>query len=379
MLAFDIDEKRVVDRFLELVRIDSPSKHEAEVAKHCAKVLGELGFDVRIDGTAERTGCESGNVIGFLPASPSVAGAIALASHMDTVEPGRGIEPIITDGIISSAGDTVLGSDDKSGIASIIEAVQSIIENGAEHPNILVIFTTGEEIGLLGATALELTETERETFAGAPCLVADSDGAPGAITIGAAYHYEFVAEFKGLASHAGVEPDKGRSAIRMASEAISMMRLGGLGELATANIGSIGGGTATNVIPDSCKIEGECRAMTSEEVEAIRDDMQRCMESGAAKFGGSVDAKWKLSYPGMKLERDDELVLKLEGVANDLGLPFSADYSAGGSDANILGSKGFKPITVATGMTNFHATNELIEIEDLRNCARFIMNAIVSL
>ncbi|MDY0088344.1 MAG: M20/M25/M40 family metallo-hydrolase, partial [Coriobacteriia bacterium] len=234
--------ERLISRFLDLVRIDSPSGEEAAVAHHCATALEAMGFAVCTDDTMAVTGSDTGNLIAELPGTVAGAPVLLLSAHLDCVEPCRGVEPVVRDGVVFSAGETVLGADDKAGIAAIFEALERVLADEAPRGDIRVVLTVGEERGLRGAKALDPASAAADL-----CLVLDADGEPGGIVTAAPTHYTFVAEFTGTAAHAGVEPEAGRSALVMAAAAIDAMVLGRLDEHTTANVGTISGGTATNV------------------------------------------------------------------------------------------------------------------------------------
>ena len=257
-----MSDDRLLETFLDLVRIDSPTGSEAACAAYCAGALREIGFDVRFDDSASVTGSDTGNLIALLPGT--VGRTLAFSAHLDCVEPCRGVEARIVDGIVVSAGDTVLGSDDKAGPAAAIETARRLAERGGPRPALKMLFTVQEEVGLVGAKALDPADVGCDL-----CLVLDADGAPGGIVIAAPTHYTFFAEFTGRASHAGVAPEKGVSAIRMAADAISHMRLGRLVAETTANVGSIKGGGATNVIAARCEMTGECRSLDPGTVHAV--------------------------------------------------------------------------------------------------------------
>lgn len=365
-----MDTRRLTSAFEELVRIDSLSRHEAGVAYHCEGLLRDMGFSVRFDASAAKTGSDTGNLIacrrGELPSS------VVLAAHMDCVAPCNGVVPVCEDGVYRSAGDTVLGADDKAGIAAILEGVACALSSGRDLPTIFVLLTTCEELSLLGAKHLDEDALYLDGVpTDAPCVVFDADGAPGTIVLGAPYHYTFAATFKGRAAHAGVEPENGISAIAMASDAISRMRLGRLDKRTTANVGLIQGGREVNIVADSCWVSGECRSLYADRVEAARAQLTESMEAAAAAAGGSVDVEWTVDYPGVLYDADDPLVAMLERAAESVGLPIGHHISGGGADANLLALRGVRPITVSIGMTDFHTPGEHITVEDLENSARF--------
>ena len=367
-----MDNQRLLESFTNLVKIDSPSRGEGKIAAYLGNELESMGFSVSFDGSSSVTGSDTGNLIARL--SGTAPGIVALTAHMDSVEPCCGIEPVVEDGVIRSAGETILAADDKAGIAAILEAVQSVREEGVPYPDILVIFTTCEELSLLGAKALP-----EGTFAeGTPCFVLDAGGAPGTIVMKAPSHYIFRAAFTGRAAHAGVEPEAGLSAIQMAAWAISHMELGRLDEATTANVGMIEGGTAFNVVPDQCLVSGECRSFYADRLLACKARITEALEAGASQFAGSVETSWELDYPEVTYDEDDPLVARLSEVARSIGLAANLTVSGGGADTNVFAKQGAKAITLGIGMSAFHSKSEYIALKDLEDSARLVEATIAS-
>lgn len=360
---------RVLDTFLDLVRISSPTGGERGVAEYCGKMLQDSGCTVRFDDTQEQTGSDTGNVIATLTGSaPGMC--IALSAHMDCVDPCEGVEPIIEDGVVRSAGDTVLGGDDKVGVAAILEAIRRLAESGEPHADVKVLFTVGEEQGLNGAKALA-----REDAAADVCLVLDADGPIGGIVTSAPTHYTFEARFVGKAAHAGVEPESGISAITMAADAIGRMQLGRLDERTTANIGTIQGGSATNVVAPTCALTGECRSRDRQRVEEVRVAMDAAMREAAVAHGGAVEISWTLAYEGFDVPADSAAVLLLESACTDIGVTPSRFATGGGSDGNVIAALGTPTVVLATGMTKVHTTDEELAIADLERLADLLVAA----
>ncbi len=351
--------ERVLDTFLDLVRIDSPSLSEAAVAAYCESALEQAGCEVRLDDSARITGSDTGNLIATLPAVGSDR-TLLLSAHMDCVEPCRGVVPVVEDGLIRPAGETVLGADDKAGVAAIIETVRRLAAHDGPRPALRVILTVAEEIGLSGAKALDPKDVNGDL-----CLVLDADGVPGGIVIAAPTHYTFVATFKGLASHAGVAPEEGRSAIVMAARAICAMRTGRLDQATTANVGTISGGTATNVVAPTAIVTGECRSLDDAEVEIVRQEMETAMREAAATGRGSVDIAWTREYGSFSMPATGELPDLVAEVCRDIGLVPSTTSSGGGSDANILAGHGVPTLVLSCGMQGLHSTSERMAVSDL--------------
>jgi len=397
------DFDRLLETFLTLVQIDSPSYQEADVIAWVSQALTDEGCQVRTDNSAELTGSNSGNLIAVLPAAgacaASAAGAapaacaasaasaasaapaasaasasaaparIYFSAHADTMQPGSGIVPVINNGIITSASDTILGGDDKVGIAAIIETVRTLVKSGQPHPEIVILISVAEEVGLKGSKAMDATDIG---FAGEPCFVLDAGGEPGGVIIGAPFHIEYNAVFTGKASHAGVSPESGISAIIMAANAISNLPLGRLDSMTTANVGTIVGGSANNVLAESCTFTGEIRSLSQTKVEEVRDQVKSVLEAAAADAGGTVNVEFNLAYHGFNLSEDDTLVQLVLNTARSLGLAAKASYTGGGSDANIFAGKGLNPVVLATGMTDVHSKDESLAVADLQNITRLL-------
>jgi len=353
-------DERLLNTFLELIRIDSPSGSESGCGRYCEDALAALGCTVRYDSSAEKTGSDTGNLIAELPGT--AGGTLVLSAHPDCVEPCRGVEPVIADGTIFSAGDTVLGADDKAGLAAAIECVQRLVESGEPYPSIKCVFTVQEELGLIGAKQLEAGDV-----AGDLCLVLDAAGKPGGIVVGAPTHYTFTAVILGRAAHAGVEPEKGISAIAIAAEAVTRLPIGRLDERTTANVGTINGGTATNVITALVEMTGECRSLSRERVEALRAEMDATIRQTAVSHGGSADVVWTLEYEGFELPSLDPACAIVAEACRDVGIEPRTFTTGGGSDANVIAALGTPTIALSCGMEGVHGTDEQISIADLRS------------
>src|SRR5918998_1431735 len=265
-----INQERIKNLLLELVRIDSTSRKERDVAQRIKQYCEEMGAEVFIDDAGEKVGGNTGNVIARFPGTIPTAEPIMMSAHMDTVVPGRGVKPIVEGDIIRTDGSTVLGGDDKSGCSVIIETVRCLQEQNIPHAPIDAVFSICEEVGLLGAKHLDLSKV-RARYG----LVFDSDDPGFLFTRGpSANHFEF--KIFGLESHAGVAPEQGISAVRIAAEAIMNMKLFRIDEETTANIGVIRGGEATNIITNLVTLRGEARSLREEKLVAQTDHMIKC-------------------------------------------------------------------------------------------------------
>jgi tripeptide aminopeptidase len=347
-----------LELFLDLVRTDSPTFEEAGVASLCARELEEIGFSVRFDDSAAATGSDTGNLIAELVGDE--AHTVVLCAHMDCVEPCRGVRPKLEDGFVSSQGDTVLGADDKAGIAAAITAARRVAAESGPMPTVRMLFTVQEEIGLRGAKALDPAAS-----IGDLCLVLDAEGPVGTMISAAPTHYTFAATFMGRAAHAGVSPEDGVSAIVMATDAIGAMQLGRLDEDTTANIGTIEGGSATNVVPPVVTLTGECRSQVRSRVEGVKARMEDAMRHAAESHGGSVAIEWTLEYESYSLQPDEPVVVLISEACRDIGLEPRFKKTGGGSDANVFAARGVPTAALSCGMMSVHSREERMAVADL--------------
>jgi tripeptide aminopeptidase len=363
----ELNVDRLLASFLEMVQVDSLSLKEAAIAQIVASALIEAGCEVHIDGAGAGLGSDTGNLIARMPASPGRAGRLFLSAHLDTVEPGVNIQPTIIDGVLSSVGDTILGGDDKVGLAAIVEMARIVQEQSLPHAEVVILLSIAEEIGLKGAMALD---GEALGFAGEPCFVLDADGPPGSVIIGAPFQVEYTARFIGKAAHAGVSPEVGVSAITAAAKAVASMPQGRIDQMTTANVGTIQGGNANNIVADRCTITGEMRSLEQARLEQVKAEVEACIEAAAAEAGAQVESEFRQTFAGFRLDADDPLVTQVLGFAADLGLTPETRYTGGGSDANIYAGKGLVPMVLGTGMTAVHSPAESLAITDMVDLAR---------
>jgi tripeptide aminopeptidase len=361
-----VDAARVLDTFLELVSLDSPSRFEGAFARRCAELFAMAGCVVQTDDTASLTGSDTGNLIVTLPGT--APGRVYVSAHMDTVEPGRGIVPVVQDGVIRSAGDTVLGGDDKSGIAAILEAVRVLAASHEPYPEVKALLTVQEEQGLVGAFALDSSQ-----FDGEPCFVLDAAGAPGTVVVGAPYQHSFTATFVGRAAHAGVSPEKGVSAIAAAAAAVAALSIGRIDDETTANVGTITGGTANNIVAERCVVTGECRSHDPVRLHEVHARIDAAMSEQAARLGASATVEWVENYEGFRLQEDDPIVAAALAAAASVGLEPRAEVTGGGADTNVFSQRGLCAISLGTGMSAIHSTEEFLAVKDLEALAAFLV------
>jgi tripeptide aminopeptidase len=354
-----IDRERLQTLFLELVRIDSLSRHEGPIAARLASELGGLGAEIVFDEAGTRVGGETGNLIARVPATVD-APALLLCAHMDTVSPGESVRPIVEADVIRSDGTTVLGGDDKSGLAIVCECVRLCHERELRHPPLDVVFTICEEVGLLGARHLDTSLVRARRG-----LVFDSDAVGCAFTRApGANHLDIVV--RGRAAHAGMAPERGVSAIQVAAEAIAAMRLGRIDAETTANIGVIQGGRATNIVPDEVHVRGEARSHDAVRLAAQTALMQACFEEAAARHPGArVEVQVEAAYEPMAVADDSTIMRLVTAAAARTGRTITPAGMGGGCDANVLNRRGFEVVNLGTGMREIHTTSEWLSVTDM--------------
>jgi tripeptide aminopeptidase len=363
-----INQERIKNLLLELVQIDSVSREERDVAERIKQLCEEMGAEVFIDDAGEKVGGNTGNVIARFPGTITSAEPIMMSAHMDTVVPGRGVKPVIDGDIIRTDGSTVLGGDDKSGCAVILETIRCLQEQNVPHAPIDAVFSICEEVGLLGAKHLDLSKMRAKYG-----IVFDSDDPGFLFTKGpSANHFEF--KIHGLESHAGVAPELGISAIQIAAEAIAAMKLGRIDEETTANIGVIHGGEATNIITNLVTLKGEARSLDDAKLEAQTAHMVKCFEDAAAKYEvtvdgattkASVDSHVTREYYAMDVSDDSRVVRLVIEAASRMGLDVKTLASGGGCDANIFNKRGIECANLGTGMRAIHTVKEWLDVKDM--------------
>lgn len=361
---------RTIEEFLELVQVDSVSGKERRIADLLKRKLNALGLEVWEDGAGKTAKAESGNIIARLPGTGE-GPVLLLGAHMDTVEPGCGVRPKVENGVISSSGETVLGADDKAGIAAILESLRLVKENDVVHGGLEVAFTIWEEGGLFGAKNLDYSLINARI-----CFVLDSDGQPGTIVTIAPSHDRIGATVRGKAAHAGINPEEGVNAIQVAAHAIAHMKVGRIDHETTSNIGIISGGKAINIVPDSVTIQGEARSLRAEKRVLQTEQMRRAIEDAAERFGARADIVTETIYPGFSLPEDSPPVKIAVEAARNLGLEPSLVKTGGGSDANIFNSRGIATAVIGIGMKKVHTTEEYITVADLLENVRYLFEII---
>lgn len=365
------NSKRLIDTFTTLVKIDSPSKEEAQLAHWLKARLTALGAEVHEDDSQAVTGSNTGNLIARI-AGDSAVPPLLFCVHMDTVEPGRGIQPQFNEGVFTSSGDTILGADDKAAIAILLEVLALIQENKIPHGPLEFLFTVCEEIGLLGAKALNVSLLQARSG-----YALDATDVYKLITH-APCATRFQARVIGKAAHAGANPEAGINAIQLAAKAVSAMPMGRIDADTTANIGMIQGGKATNIIPDLVELHGEVRSHDSEKLRKTQDEilslLHRVIEDCPKQEGlPRLETFVQNDYPVLHIDKEHAVVKAAMRAAASLSRELVLGRTGGGSDANILCGKGITCAVMGIGMERVHTTQEFIRLSDMENCCQMVL------
>ncbi len=358
-----INRERLTNTFCELVSIDSPSGEEEEVSKYIESKLTKLGFILLKDNY--------GNLIAKTKSNNN---NLILSAHMDTVEPGRGIIPVVEKDIIKSKTDTILGGDCKAGLTGILEALDSLNEENYEFKNLVLIFTREEELALQGARNLDFSK-----FEGSNAIIFDGEGPPSTITSSSPTYISFDIEIIGRAAHAGAEPEKGLSAIIIASKLINKLPQGRLDNETTFNVGKIEGGSVRNAVPANVYVQGEFRTSSIETLDNLSETLNIAVSEIKNEFPESkINLKTELLFENYKLKDNDPCLKIVTNAIEKLGLKPNLKPSGGGTDGNVFITKDIKSVVVGMGVTGMHTINETVSIPDLVDSSNLCQELILS-
>lgn len=369
-----LEEQKLVQQFFDLVTVDSETGDEAEISEVLKQRLLELGFQVQEDNSKEITGHGANNLIAVLEATEDAKDqpTLLFTCHMDTVTPGKGIKPQLDDdGYIRSDGTTILGADDKAGIAALFAAVESIKQQGHSHAKLQVVITVGEEAGLLGARALK-----RELLEASYGFALDSNGDIGDIAVAAPTQAHIVVEIFGKSAHAGVSPEKGISAIQVAAKAVSKMKLGRIDHETTANIGKFEGSGPTNIVNDYVKLVAEARSIVQHKLDEQVAHMKQAVDETVEQFGAKANFISQIVYPAYCHDEQTPVVKLASEAIRAIGANPRCFHSGGGSDANIFNGLGVPTVNLAVGYEHIHTTSEQIKVENLVKTAMLVVEII---
>ncbi|WP_086349981.1 M20/M25/M40 family metallo-hydrolase [Candidatus Enterococcus clewellii] len=358
---------RLVKMFEELVTIDSVSGNEAEIHDFLKKKFLSFGLDVNEDESMWTTGLGANNMIATLKGN-NERKPLLFSAHTDTVTPGNGVQMIEENGILYSKGETILGADDKAGIAIMLEAIQRIKEEEIDTGDLEFVLSPGEEIGLIGSSALDMESIKADMG-----YVLDSGGSVGRVTIASPTLFMYEVSIIGKAAHAGLEPEKGISAVAILSDALKDIRIGRIDERTTANIGVIQGGEATNIVMDSLLVKGEVRAIDPAQADTLITEMIGAFETSASLHGGTVAIDIKKMATGFDVSDDEEVMQVLLAAGEELGYDIIRETSGGGSDANVFNANGKRVVNLSVGYEKIHTTEEYIPVEEMEKAVLLVI------
>ena len=349
-----VNKERLIDNFINMVKIASPSLNERKIADYVINELTALGLEVYEDEAGKKIGGNTGNIIGILR-SPGKK-KVMLSAHMDTVLPCENIKPVIEDGVIKSDGTTILGGDDKAGIANIIEAIKVLKEQKFDHPEIIVVCSVAEELGLLGAKNLDV-----DKYAPDYSFILDSGGKAGVAIVQTPFTARGEIVVIGKSAHAGISPEKGVNALTVAAHAITKLKLGRIDS------------EAINIVMPEVTLKYEARSFSGEKLETLLKETEDVFKAITKKFGAKYIDKVDKGYSGYNLKSDEDIVKVFEKACESTGVSCVTKSTGGGSDSNIYSEKGYKAMTIGVGMSKVHTTEEYIEIEDLYTTTKLVV------
>jgi len=374
-----IQAARIKEDFLDLAAISSLSRREGAIARRLESMLKSMGASVEVDDAGEKIGGETGNILARFTGTAPGAVPFLLSAHMDTVGPAENIRLVVEGDIVRTDHTTVLGGDDKAGIVAILEAIRVLRENEIPHGDIELVLSICEENGLLGAKHFDTGKLKARRG-----LVLDVDGVCELITRAPVANRLSVA-VTGLEAHAGICPERGLSAIQIASEAIAGMKLGRVDAETTANLGRIQGGLATNIVPTRVVVDGETRSLSVEKLEAQTEHMRRRFEQAAARHAvrledgehrARVEVKVERQYERLNVSDSARVVTLVAEATTGLGKSFRTRATGGGSDANVYTTKGIEVANLACGMRDIHTVNEWVDLKDLHTTASIVLETV---
>jgi tripeptide aminopeptidase len=355
-----INTPRLRQCFLDLVAINSPPGREEPAREYCLAALRAAGMRVAVDG--------AGNVIGERRGAADVPW-LFFSGHLDTVQPTEGLRVVEEDGTFRTDGRTILGADDKCALAAILEAVAVLNERGAAHAPLRVVLTVGEEVGLIGARALD-----RSAICGATGYVLDASGPTGSIITAAPSHEILEGTIRGRAAHSGFEPEAGINALQAASRAISEMRLGRIDAETTANIGVLRAGQARNIVPEEVWFSAEARSRDEGKLRAQVEHMLARFRDAAAAVGAVVDITPRRAYTTYAFRPEDPAPDLAARALRRLGHDPKFHPTGGGSDASVFNEWGVPTVVLSCGYHHAHSVHEYVTLADMELAAAWCVS-----
>ena len=362
----------IIEDFLDLVKLSANSLKERAIADELRARLTALGLSVEEDDAGARIGGEAGNLIARLPGEPGRP-VILFSAHMDRVKNHGHIRPIVDEarGLITSDATSILGADDVAGLAAILDGIRRVRAAGRPHGEVEVVLSVAEEIGLQGTRHLDYSRLKAKA-----AFVLDCGGGLGLIVNQAPTQYRFLITVHGRSAHAGIAPEDGLSAIRMAATALTRIPEGRLSPASTSNFGMIQAGQATNIVCELCEIKGEARSTDPGELEAYIEKVRRVFEETAQEMGGGAEMEAALEYKTFRIPEDHPAIGLAKRAMNNLGLAARVSPSGGGMDANHFNQHGLTAVGLAPGFDHAHTTREEQSMAQLVDSGRLVAEII---
>ncbi len=346
----------MINQFLEMVKIDSESGEEKHFIEYLEKELKALGAETYID--------PYGNLLGRLPSkNASNSESILLSCHADTVQPGKAIKPVIKDGVIRSDGTTILGADDKAGIAEMLEALRI----ADTRPVVEIAITRQEEVGLIGVQNLDF-----DWLTAKKGYLLDNDTLD-TIVIGGPSYFTLDVEIKGRSAHAGMEPEKGINAVLAASKAISALPLGRIDKETTSNVGVIKGGIIRNGVPDETFFLAECRSLNDKKAEELAKKMEVIIREKVESTGATVKIDVQNPFQAVEISDNSETVMVSKQALKSVGIDARTGFITGFTDASVYNNHDIEMAVVGIGAHLEHSTEEHISISDMEKALGMIV------
>ncbi|MBF1036548.1 MAG: M20/M25/M40 family metallo-hydrolase [Parvimonas sp.] len=373
-----MNKERLLNTFLDLVKIYSPSRNEINVMKYITEKLEKLGVKYILHDHSAEYGGNTPVIIAKLKKNCDDTNlkAISLSAHMDVVEPSKDLDVYVEDGLVKTRTETTLGGDDKGGVSIILETFESLVENNLPHNDVFAVITPSEEVGLLGAKSIKWEEIPDEFTPAKDMLVLDNGGGADLVAVEGPCMYKINVHYEGASAHAGIEPEKGRSAILAMSNAISKMRIGRLNDYTTSNIGSIISEFPTNVVPKDCKIRMEVRCLNEDEAKENVDNYVDIFEKTAKEFEVKCNIDIEYDYPPLKQIDGNVLLNRVLDAYNKVGVVAKPIKIGGGCDGNIYLKNGFNSVILGVGMYKIHTIEEYLVISDMEKTAEAVLEFI---
>lgn len=373
-----MNKERLLNTFLDLVKIYSPSRNEINVMKYITEKLEKLSVKYILHDHSAEYGGNTPVIIAKLEKNCDDTNlkAISLSAHMDVVEPSKDLDVYVEDGLVKTRTETTLGGDDKGGVAIILETFETLVENNLPHNDVFAVITPSEEVGLLGAKSIKWEEIPDEFTPAKDMLVLDNGGGADLVAVEGPCMYKINVHYEGASAHAGIEPEKGRSAILAMSNAIAKMRIGRLNDYTTSNIGSIISEFPTNVVPKDCKIRMEVRCLNEDEAKENVDNYVDIFEKTAKEFEVKCNIDIEYDYPPLKQIDGNVLLNRVLDAYNKVGVVAKPIKIGGGCDGNIYLKNGFNSVILGVGMYKIHTIEEYLVISDMEKTAEAVLEFI---